>query len=994
MTRCRLKNRVFAKAARLLFTVACACVNNTFAETATILFVSQPAPEGNGVLRPGGDVGLNNAGQVVFSGSLTNTSAGTLDNTGIYLHNGLNIVNRVRANTLVPEGNGVFAAFQTPVLNDLGQIVFRANLSGTSGGSLDNLGNYLHTGTNLVNRGRTNNAVPEGNGTFSTVVNPGLGDSGHVAFQAFLRSTSSGSLNDTGIYVHNGAFLTNRAREGNAVPEGNGVFGELSFPSPAINAPGLLAFIAQVRNTTGGVLDDTGIYVHDGVILVNRVREGSAIPEGVGTFDNMSDIALNRLGQFAFRADLRGTGLGTLNDSGIYFNNGTNQRRVRENDAVPEGNGQFAQFGSLSNGPVINSSGQIAFSANLKNTPGSTLDDSGVYLHNGNTLVTIARKNQPAPDGNGNFAGFSIPALSGSGVVAIRVSLRNTVGGTTDNLGIYLSDGIDTAKVVRTGDTLAEKTVSGISGVSSSEGGRASTLNDFGQIAYQANFTDATSGIFLFTPELRWRIATSGNWDTSAGWSLGISPSAVHHTKIDPAASLTVFGPTSAVSVKSLQIGGGTGVATLSMRSGGSISSSTPVNVLPTGAITGDGSIIGTVNNDGVISADNLTITGGLVNSGVVTGQGRINAALTNTAGGEIRIGTGQLVELVGASNTSAGRIEVIDGELRFAQPISSTGNIVARNAVLRFDGGMNNGGLVGLSFGVSDIFGNITSSAGGRIVLSGASDATFYDDITLNAGSEFRVSTGSRAVYFGFVSGTGNFTGGGTKYFEGGSSASLGRLASGGITVISSGADVTADAIRESSLTIEGTAQLRPSPENSRVNMLSILPGGRLDLTSDTLIVDYSGASPISEIRALLQSGFAGGSWNGNGISSSTAAAQTNRAIGFAEATDIGSAATFAGEPIDATSLLMRFTLLGDANLDRIVNISDFSLLAANFNQNGIWSRGDFNYDGTINISDFAALAANFNQSLPTDLPRGSVPEPASALTLSAIICARRRLK
>lgn len=59
-------------------------------------------------------------------------------------------------------------------------------------------------------------------------------------------------------------------------------------------------------------------------------------------------------------------------------------------------------------------------------------------------------------------------------------------------------------------------------------------------------------------------------------------------------------------------------------------------------------------------------------------------------------------------------------------------------------------------------------------------------------------------------------------------------------------------------------------------------------------------------------------------------------------------------------------FVLGGDANRDRGVNISDFSILAANFNQSGIFSTGDFNYDGTTGINDFSILAANFNKTLP----------------------------
>jgi len=57
-----------------------------------------------------------------------------------------------------------------------------------------------------------------------------------------------------------------------------------------------------------------------------------------------------------------------------------------------------------------------------------------------------------------------------------------------------------------------------------------------------------------------------------------------------------------------------------------------------------------------------------------------------------------------------------------------------------------------------------------------------------------------------------------------------------------------------------------------------------------------------------------------------------------------------------------------GDASNDNIVNITDFSILAATFGKtistSGFDGRADFNEDNTVNISDFSLLAANFGQS------------------------------
>ena len=63
-----------------------------------------------------------------------------------------------------------------------------------------------------------------------------------------------------------------------------------------------------------------------------------------------------------------------------------------------------------------------------------------------------------------------------------------------------------------------------------------------------------------------------------------------------------------------------------------------------------------------------------------------------------------------------------------------------------------------------------------------------------------------------------------------------------------------------------------------------------------------------------------------------------------------------------------IKYTLLGDANLDGVVNGTDFSILAANFGLGTTnWDQGNFLYGTTVNGSDFAALAANFGLGAST---------------------------
>jgi hypothetical protein len=147
----------------------------------------------------------------------------------------------------------------------------------------------------------------------------------------------------------------------------------------------------------------------------------------------------------------------------------------------------------------------------------------------------------------------------------------------------------------------------------------------------------------------------------------------------------------------------------------------------------------------------------------------------------------------------------------------------------------------------------------------------------------------------------------------------------------------------------------------------LSIGALGAFDLAANAMIVDYTGSSPLSLVRAALTSGYNGGGWNGSGINSSAAATTPGRAIGYAEASALFSSfpAMFLGQTVDDTAVLLRYTRSGDADLSGSVNLNDFNRLATNFGgTNAVWSQGNFNFDATTNLNDFNLLAANFGLS------------------------------
>jgi hypothetical protein len=140
-------------------------------------------------------------------------------------------------------------------------------------------------------------------------------------------------------------------------------------------------------------------------------------------------------------------------------------------------------------------------------------------------------------------------------------------------------------------------------------------------------------------------------------------------------------------------------------------------------------------------------------------------------------------------------------------------------------------------------------------------------------------------------------------------------------------------------------------------------------DLGSNSFILDYNEESPLETVRDEISQGRNGGNWLGNGITSSGAIVNPDTTIGYGEASDLFSSfpATFMGQSVDSTTILVRYTPGGNANLDRQVNTLDFNLLAGNFGGDGkVFSQGDFDYSGEVDSVDFGILVSQYGKTLP----------------------------
>jgi hypothetical protein len=93
-------------------------------------------------------------------------------------------------------------------------------------------------------------------------------------------------------------------------------------------------------------------------------------------------------------------------------------------------------------------------------------------------------------------------------------------------------------------------------------------------------------------------------------------------------------------------------------------------------------------------------------------------------------------------------------------------------------------------------------------------------------------------------------------------------------------------------------------------------------------------------------------------------------------------------GSPVTVTVTQAPADLIpGDANKDGAVNVSDLSLLAANYGatSGATWGMGDFNKDGAVNVSDLSLLAANYGTGSTSTLSWADAYEQAFGTTSDA---------
>ncbi|MBA4105479.1 MAG: hypothetical protein C0485_06945 [Pirellula sp.] len=318
---------------------------------------------------------ISDNGTVALSSFIYGPGVDSINNRGIWTKSTGNLTLAYRSGTQAPGlDSGVLITGPTvlytgPVVNDAGEIVFLGTLTGPGIGPTNNQSLWSTGGGSLHMVARTGSqapGAPEGvtftdfwEGAWSMLLN----NSGETAFQGV---TSDGGY---GIWSERGG-LHAVARSGQSTP---GLPGETfrDFSVPVLNANGHVAFAGFVASGKNGLWSEGNGEL---ALVAMAGNPAPGAPSGV-TFHSFSAPTLNGRGQFAFQAYLNDLKFPNASGVWVQDVDGVLRAIVRSGDSIEVAPGDVRIVNSVGflggsgnedgRHSAFNDLGQLAFQASF-----------------------------------------------------------------------------------------------------------------------------------------------------------------------------------------------------------------------------------------------------------------------------------------------------------------------------------------------------------------------------------------------------------------------------------------------------------------------------------------------------------------------------------------------------------------------------------------------------------------------------------------------------
>jgi hypothetical protein len=338
---------------------------------------------------------LNSQGQIAFFGTLTGNGVTTSNDGGIWSDGSGSLALVVREGAQAPGTPSgtefIFTNFSGPVFNSSGQTAFYSRLEGSSAAAgKDGLWSERNGALSLIAlAGEAAPGTPVGVNFVGDFSLPVLNSVGQTVFRD--RLTGNVTTNDnSGVWSERSGPLSLLIRQGDPAP---GIFPTVSFiggfPSRfGIDSAGHSAFSAALSdsggfNTYGSVWSDRSGSLE---LLVRADEPAPGTAAGHNFYGEIQDIVMNGGGRVAFKWETGQDPAGMLSEGVWSDGNGELSLIALEGQQAP-GAPAGVLFGTFGE-PALNAAGRVAFLATVHSSDPRS-NHSGIWAEDPTGLLQL-----------------------------------------------------------------------------------------------------------------------------------------------------------------------------------------------------------------------------------------------------------------------------------------------------------------------------------------------------------------------------------------------------------------------------------------------------------------------------------------------------------------------------------------------------------------------------------------------------------------------------
>jgi autotransporter-associated beta strand protein len=779
----------------------------------------------------------------------------------------------------------------------------------------------------------------------------------------------------------------------------------LELRSPIIGSGG------SITKTGSGQLQlsrdnsyDGGTTISAGVLRITQ--QGNIGPYDAGS--SPGNILTINAGEFLFNDGTQKT----LNNPVVLGTAGTTTINVDTAGSQLTFNGGISGSGGLTKsgvGTLIISKGTSGFST----YSGPTVINGGTLKFGVNSGLPssgadLALSSSATFDLNGNDTVVGTLSSSAASAAVVLGSHKLTAGASANSTFAGVISG--TGEVDKAGsgelDLTGSNTFTGETKVNA--GVLGCTLNALGSSSHTTVATSTTLNL----------LGTGGASSSSEPIYLNGSGASSYAALQDnySAGTLTLSGAVTLQSDSSIGVVSG---GTLSMSSTISQSGARSLTKTGSGTLTlsaADSDYTGaTVVNEGVLSFANIADSGfgcGIGAGSSITIAGSSTAATLTYTGASshtnrtVTLGAGGATIGVSSSSATLTMNGMISGSGSLAKLGSGTLKLTASDnytgKTTIFGGVLSIAAEAGLGSAPGSVVSDqLTISAGTLQVTSGFTMSSNRGVTTASSGGTIDVSSGQTLTIPAALTAQGNFT----------------KKGAGTLIVSKVVLPTTTSHTRTLAINDTGTLKIAANGSNSGTSVVEVLTiagstgswNAKLDLNDNDLIIKSSAANRQTALDTVFNQiktarNTSPSKWQGNGITSSTAAGATGGYTGLAAIlNDNGSGSTiystFDSQSVDINSTLVKYTWNGDADVNGQIDGDDYFRIDYGYahrndsNPPKGYRNGDFDYSGGVDADDYFLIDSAFaNQNgvvlglpfLPNDADGVAIPEPSAFYLLS----------